>query len=122
MAISCEPADLTTAAKCFTCVPRSMQKPVELYLLAVAAGLGTDYAAVQAMVTAAKCMTCVPRSMWEQVELYLLCLAAGGGGASGESGVTSGSGAPVAAPSGTCGLYIDTDNGLLYTYYLGAWH
>jgi hypothetical protein len=47
-----------------------MQKPVELYLLAVIAGGSTDPATI---VNAAKCFTCIPRSMRDAVEEYLLC-------------------------------------------------
>lgn len=51
--------------------------------------------------------------------------AACAGGSSGGGGVTCGTGAPVAAPSGGCGLYIQTDGspaGQLWTYYSGSWH
>lgn len=47
-----------------------MQKPVELYLLALIAGGSTDPAT---LVRAAKCFTCIPKSMREPVEEYLLC-------------------------------------------------
>lgn len=50
-----------------------MQKPVELYLLAVANGLATDKAGVQTIVQNAKCFSCVPKSMHEPTEQYLLC-------------------------------------------------
>ncbi len=75
MAVNCEPAALVAAAKCFTCIPKSEQKHVELYLLAVAAGGSTDPAT---LVKAAKCFECIPREMQEDVELYLLCKIAGG--------------------------------------------
>lgn len=47
-----------------------MQKPVELYLLAVAAGGSLDPAT---LVAAAKCFCQIPKSMQEPVEEYLLC-------------------------------------------------
>lgn len=74
MAISCDPAALVAAAKCFECVPPEMQKPLELYLLALAAAVDTSPAGVQALVANAKCFTCIPRSMRDAVEEYLLCL------------------------------------------------
>lgn len=55
------------------------------------------------------------------LKMALLASACAGGGSSG-SGVSCGAGAPVAAPSGNCGLYIDTNTGDLYEYYSGAWH
>ena len=68
--VNCDPAALVAAAKCMECIPESMQKPVELYLLAVIAGGSTDPATI---VNAAKCFTCIPRSMRDAVEEYLLC-------------------------------------------------
>jgi len=50
-----------------------MQKPVELYLLAVANGLATDINGVRAIENAAKCFNCIPKQMREPVEAYLLC-------------------------------------------------
>jgi hypothetical protein len=44
------------------------------------------------------------------IQTQLLCLLVTGGGTGG-GGATCGSGAPVAAPSGTCGLYYDNDSG-----------
>jgi len=71
MAVSCAPADLVKAAACFECIPESMQKAVELYLLAVIAGGSLDPAT---LVKAAKCFkTCIPREMRDAVEEYLLC-------------------------------------------------
>lgn len=81
MSISCDPASLVAAARCFECIPESMQKPVELYLLAVAAGGSLDPATI---VKAAKCFSCIPKSERQSVENYLLCQWAnkqGGGGA-----------------------------------------
>lgn len=72
MAVSCDAASLTTAAKCFDCIPREMWGPVELYLLALAAGGSMDPATLLA---GAKCFECVPRQMEDPVELYLLSLA-----------------------------------------------
>jgi len=57
------------------CVPREMQVPVELYLLATASGGSTDPAT---LVAAAKCFKCLTTDEREWVRLYLLCLLAGG--------------------------------------------
>jgi hypothetical protein len=75
MAITCDPAALVAAAKCFNCIPKQMQKPVELYLLAVAAGGSLDPKVIEA---AAAPFRAIPRQMQEVVEQYLLCKIAGG--------------------------------------------
>lgn len=53
------------------------------------------------------------------VQLVLLCNGGGGGGG---GGVTSGNGPPVAAPSGSAGIYFDLLTGVQYNYYDGSWH
>jgi hypothetical protein len=50
-----------------------MQKPVELYLLAVANGFATDKNGVNTIVANAKCFSCIEKEMREPVELYELC-------------------------------------------------
>lgn len=70
MAVNCDPAALTAAAKCFECIPESMQKAVELYLLAVIAGGSLDPAT---LVRLAKCFCQIPKPMQQPVEEYLLC-------------------------------------------------
>lgn len=77
-ALSCDPAALVAAAACFDCIPKSMEMPVSLYLLAVKAGLATDKIGVAAIVAGAKCFSCIPKSEYSDVELYLLCKLAGG--------------------------------------------
>jgi hypothetical protein len=64
---------MVAAAKCFECIPIALQKPVELYLLAVAAGVDTSPTGVKALVANAKCFDCIPKAMREPVEAYLLC-------------------------------------------------
>jgi hypothetical protein len=73
MAVNCDPAALVAAAKCFSCIPPQMQKPVELYLLAVANGFATDKNGVNTIVANAKCFSCIEKEMREPVELYELC-------------------------------------------------
>ena len=70
MALNCDPSALVAAAKCFECIPESMQKSVELYLLAVIAGGSLDPAT---LVKNAKCFMCISKSMRDSVEEYLLC-------------------------------------------------
>jgi hypothetical protein len=78
MPIYCDPAALATAAKCFSCIPKSQQAVVELYLLAVLAGGSLDPAT---LVREAKCFSCVPPEMREAVRIMLLCNAATAAGA-----------------------------------------
>ena len=52
--------------------------------------------------------------------LEALVASACAGSSSG--GVSCGAGAPVAAPATPCAFYIDTNNGVIYSYYGGAWH
>lgn len=41
MAISCSPADLVAAAKCFSCIPKKARRPVKIYLLCGIANVGS---------------------------------------------------------------------------------
>lgn len=77
----------------------------------------------QTLISEASCLLCtVPPGMWEAIKVSLLCqIAAGGGGGGGGSGVTCGVANPVAAPTGTCGLYYRTDDGSLWKWNGAAW-
>lgn len=78
MAFTCDPNTLPTQAKCFTCIPKSAQKAVELYLLAKIAGLATDYNGVAQIVANAKCFVkCVPGDSRDAVEIFLLAQIGG---------------------------------------------
>lgn len=55
----------------------------------------------------------------ELKEAILASACAGGGGGGG--GVSCGIGAPVAVPTSTCAVYIDTSNGQIWWYFNGAW-
>ena len=75
----------------------------------------------QELISESNCLLClVSPGMLPYLMITALRQISSGGGGSG--GVTCGVGAPVAAPSGTCALYIDTSTGALYHYYSGAWH
>lgn len=79
MAVSCVPADLMAASKCFECLTPEQLDVVSTYLLAVKNGSATDKAGVQALVTAAKCFkSCMTPEERDMVRLYLLCKFAGG--------------------------------------------
>ena len=68
--LTCDPAALVADAKCFSCIPKEMQGPVIIYLLADISGSTLDPAA---LVRAAKCFQCIPREVIEDVQTFLLC-------------------------------------------------
>lgn len=72
----------------------------------------------QGLISEADCLLClVPPGLVPYLMVQALRdISSGGGGA-----VTCGSGAPVAAPSGTCGLYYDNDTGIIYQWNGAAW-
>lgn len=70
--LSCDTDDLVSGAKCF-CFDAETRQRVELYLLAVAAGLSGQTPAQ--LVEASKCY-CFDRKQAGAVNLYLLCQAA----------------------------------------------
>lgn len=74
----------------------------------------------QVLIGEAKCLECVipPGFVGYAILQALNNLSTGGIG----GGVDCGAGPPVAAPTSTCALYIDTNNGTLYSYYSGSWH
>ena len=73
--LTCDPAALVAAAKCFECVPPEMREPLELYLMATIAGGSMDPAT---LVKDAACFQCIPQSERGNVLLYLTCKGAGG--------------------------------------------
>lgn len=77
MAISCTPADLAAAAKCFQCLPSEQKQWIDTYLLAVIAKGSTD---PNTLALAAKCFQCIPSGMLRRIQAYLLCQIASGGG------------------------------------------
>lgn len=76
MAVSCTPADLAEAAKCFVCLTPAQKEAIRLYLLAVIAGGSTEPAT---LAEAAKCFVCLDHTQRQAINTYLLCQAANGG-------------------------------------------
>lgn len=68
MAINCDPAELATAATCFSCLSPEQREAVKTYLLAVIAGGSLDPAVLS---EAARCFVCVPNQ--KAMQNYLLC-------------------------------------------------
>lgn len=114
-----DPQEAVDAAQPWCCIPQGdLWYGVLAALIAV--GNGDPMPDAQELMDDIACLKCAIQSG----DVPLLILGAVSSIASGGSGSSTpcGSGPPVAAPSGTCGLYIDTDDGTLYEYYNGAWH
>ncbi len=79
MAVTCTPAALEVAAKCF-CLSSHQQLQVQTYLLAVLNGSATDKNGVTALLAASKCF-CLNTHQLEQIQTYLLCQLAVANGA-----------------------------------------
>ncbi len=112
---------LIAAANCDMCY---LPPGLEMYAILAAlidVGNGLPVPDAQTLASEANCLLCyLTPGMVPYAILQAIRGISGGGGSGG--GVTCGAGAPVAAPSGTCGIYIDTGTGTLYEYYSGAWH
>ncbi len=54
--------------------------------------------------------------------LLVKILNSNNSGGGGGGGISSGAGAPVAAPASSPALYVDENSGTIYSYYGGAWH
>ena len=116
---------LMNDAKCIVdCIPGSdMKLAVLISLFAKIANVSTN---TDSLIDGAKCIEyCIPGTdMKLAVLISLASQIAGGGGGVGGS-VTCGNGAPSTAPSGGCGLYIQTDSvppGQIWGYYNGQWN
>ncbi len=78
MAISCEPADLQEASKCYKCIPTGTQSEVMIMLLNVISGLNLT---PQELMERSSCYKCIPAGMQFEVQTYLLCQIATASGA-----------------------------------------
>lgn len=70
MSVSCDPNDLATAARCFDCLPPSIQLNVQTYLLAVIAGGSTD---PNTLAAAASAFQSESAQTLAEIRAYLLC-------------------------------------------------
>ena len=125
--MACDPQTLVNNARCFQCYGQGeMFDAMEVVLLCAIIDGDTSMACdPQTLLDQASCLLCtIPPGMFPAIRVSLLCqiAASGGGGGGGGGGVTCGSGAPVAAPSGACALYVNTDDGVIFSYFGGAWH
>ncbi len=70
MAVSCDPGDLASLAKCFNCETIPQLEATQTYLLAVIAGGSTDPATLLA---SASCFNCLTIPQLKAIQVYLLC-------------------------------------------------
>lgn len=113
---------LLDEVRCYECLAPGQWQLLKLALLKQIL-LATDPMAdtsVNTLLEAVKCYTCLSPGIWMLLELALLQQIANGGGAGG-GGVTCGAADPVAAPSGTCGMYFRTDTQTLWAWDGAAW-
>ena len=96
---------------CFSCLSEGEWQLLKLGLLKqiLLAQNPVADTSTTALLEAAKCYACLSPGIWQLLELALLqqIVDAGGGGAGGGA-VTCGVVDPVAAPSGSCALYVNT--------------
>ncbi len=70
MPITCTPASLAAAAKCFQCLPSEQKQWIDTYLLAVIAGGSTN---PNVLAIAAKGFQGIPDGTLPKIQAYLLC-------------------------------------------------
>jgi len=101
---------LLSDTKCYECLSPGLWQLLKLGLLKQILLASSPMAdtSTNALLEAAKCYQCLSPGMWQLLELALLQQIVDAG-STGGGGVTCGSGDPGAAPSGACGLYVDTD-------------
>ena len=113
-----EPQPIIDAAQEWCCIPQEM-----IWWAVLAAQIdvneGGTVPDANTLMEEASCLKCAIQP-GDLPYLLLGQIASGGGGGSG-GGVTCGSGVPVAAPSGSCGLYYDTDTAIIYQWDGAAW-
>lgn len=116
------PASIENDVRCFACdlTPGAVWYAILAVANAIARGdtVPSDPATI---LNDAKCYMCYvsPGAVPYAILKALIDIGTGGGGG---GSTLCGAGAPVDPPSGTCALYIDTNDGTLYEFYGGAWH
>jgi hypothetical protein len=120
--MACVPQDLLDAARCFVCLSPTQAQVIRIRLLCAIA-TSTPMAACDpnTLLEAANCLMCLSPGQLQAIEISLLCQIAGGSGGGGGTGITCGIVDPVAAPTGSCGLYYRTDNGGVWYWSGAAW-
>ncbi len=109
---------------CYECLGEAEWRMIQLGLLQQILLANNPMADTSAntLLEATKCYKCLGEAEWRMIELGLLQqIVDGGGGGGGGSGVTCGNGVPVAAPTGSCGLYYDKLTNIIYQWDGAAW-
>lgn len=122
MAVACNPADLMEAARCFVCLSPTQAQVIRIRLLCAIVNGEVISCDANSLMAAANCIQCLAPGQLQAIEIYLLCqIATSGAGGGGSSGVTCGVVDPVAAPTGSCGVYYRTDNGAVWVWKGAVW-
>jgi hypothetical protein len=125
MAQACDPQSLLTSAACqLGCLSSKQLKAIQVTLLcAILNGGPVMTCDPPTLLSNAKCLMCLEPWQLDAIAIYLLCqiLANGGTGGGGGSGVTCGIVDPVAAPTGSCGIYYRTDTGKMWVWDGAVW-
>ena len=111
------PQQVASAAVCYDCIPAGYRESVMIYLLAQ---IASNTMTPTELAAAAVCYDCIPAGYRLSVIIYLLAQISAGGGAGG-GGVTCGATDPVAAPSGSCGVYYNNVSGAFFIWDGAAW-
>ncbi len=114
-----DPQEVVDAAQPWCCIPEGDLWYAVLGALIVT-GNGDPMPTASELMAQIACLKCGIQP--GDVPFLILGAIANGGGGGGSSATSCGVGPPVAAPSGTCALYIDINDGTLYEYYSGSWH
>lgn len=116
---------LLESAKCYACAEGKQLQLLILGLLKEIL-LASDPSAMtdsDTLLESAKCYACAEGKQLQLLTIALLAqIADNGGGGGGGGGVDCGAVDPVAPPTSTCGVYINTVTDRVWWYYNGAWN
>lgn len=123
MATAIDPTQFLEAAKCsFQCIPPGMIWYAVLAALSDVANGDPVPTDTNEIIDEARCLSqCIPAGFLPYAILAAVSGISTGGGGGGSGSVLCGAADPVAAPTGTCGLYYRTDNGSLWKWNGAAW-
>jgi len=124
MATAIDPTQFLEAAKCsFQCIPPGMIWYAVLAALSDVANGDPVPTDTNEIIDEARCLSqCIPPGFLPYAILAAVSNISGGGGGGAAGAIPCTIGIPVAAPSSSCALAIDSNDGTIYEYYNGAWH
>jgi len=113
MAQSCNPQALFSASPCaVTCLDPKQAKAIQVRLLCAILNGEIMACDKDTLMANANCLMCLEPWQLDAIMVYLLCQIMASGAVGGGTVVTCGDVAPVAAPTGTCGLYYQRNTGV----------